>query len=139
MKIILIILLSIGSACLAQDYEPMVLIGKRYSNVERAFEHVKYTHNLINKTDTSLTYYGWESTKTYTYIFHKLKGVRYCTSCSITMDMMLGEELIGSHQSDWLPIDTMKWKYVTKAYPINLDVTLIYVNDQMMFTYSYKL
>jgi len=139
MKTLLIILLSIGSYVLAQDYEPMILIGKRYANVERAFEHIQLTHNLISKTDTSLTYYGWESNRTYTYIFHKCKGTRYCTSCSVTMDMMDGEEHIGSHRSDWVSIDSMKWKYVTKSYPIPLNVDLLYDSDHMVFVYSYTL
>jgi len=139
MKVLLItLLLLISSRVIAQD-EPMVLIGKRYANVQRVFEHFKYTHNLISKTDTSLTYYGWKSLKTYTYTFYWYKYARYCTSCSVTMDCIEGEEHIGSHKDDWKPISDVEWKYHTPAYSIPIDVKLLYDNDHMVFIYSYTL
>lgn len=92
---------------------------------------------MIEVSDTSLVYYNWREDTTKTYTFKRVKGTRYCINCIYTVDCMVGEELIGSHQSDWTKVNGMTWLYDTPNYDIPLTVTLQYVDGFMAFSYRY--
>lgn len=120
------------------EYKPGVLINKKYNEVKNIYEKYK-GYKLLEKSDTSLTYYNIKLDIEYTYIFDRNALSRVCIKSIIDVDMERGEELIGYHLyelKDWESISDSEWIYYSDLYNSEVKVKLIYKNDRMVFEYT---
>lgn len=137
-KLIFTILLLLTTAIgYSQKYTPGVLIGKKYRQIEKIM-YIQKDYRLINKNDSTLTYFNWVDDIYVEYHFIQYKKAMYCSISTITLDCLSGEELIGSHSIDWESINDSTWLYNTPAYDKKLLVKLSYVDGFMRFDYHYR-
>lgn len=115
---------------------PGVQLGNSYQDVYKIYSCHRKHFTILVQNDSILTYAGKDGAIT-SYTFSDYGMERYCTECSILLDMMAGEELIGIHHNDWIYVNDTQWLYETKCYGSVL-VTLKYFQDKMLFIYNYE-
>lgn len=133
---IILIMITVWGYSQSCKYCPGVLLGNTYKQVERLYEAHQRQYILIEKNDSTLSYLNKEGFIA-SYTFKYYEGTKYCTTSSVLLDCMSGEELIGTHRNNWRYINDSVWLYDTVNYDIPITVTLTYVDDKMLFTYKY--
>jgi len=134
--ILLLSIMTVGYSQTKECEQPGVLLGKTYTQVKAIYYNYK-EYSIIEITDSSLVYWDWKSDITTYYIFKMYKGKRYCVESRVKLDCLSGEELVGTHNTDWEMIEWNTWLYTTPAYDIPLTVKLSYLDGFMLFSYRY--
>lgn len=121
----------------SQTYEPGVLIGKKYIQVEKILYQQK-DYRLIDKTDSTLTYVNHQSGFYVQYVFIKCKHSRRCLVSSIILDPKDAEDLIKKHLdlNDWENCGSY-YLYYTNTYIKPLKVIITNVGHLKRFDYLY--